>query len=87
MSAFLELQRRLKKYENKDVVKDLILEIETKIKINQVYLDQENQLKRELEENKNKEIEENTGIIEENKQDITSKIASYNKYTDKGSNL
>jgi hypothetical protein len=80
------LQRRLKKYENNDAVKDLLQDVETKIKINQVYVDQEALMKQEFDENLKKENEENTTSTEENKQDLSSRLASYNKYTDKGNN-
>ncbi len=68
-------------------MKDLSQEIETKIKINQVYVDQEALMKKEIDENMKKENDENTTLIEENKQDMSSRLASYNKYTDKGNNL
>ena len=50
------LLERMKKYEKIELVKDLMLEIETKLKISQVYIDQ----------------------------NLDLKMASYNKYTDKG---
>ncbi len=83
----IDLQTRLKKYENNDAVKDLLQEIDTKIKINQVYVDHEAQMKKEIDENLRKENDENPILIEENKQDISSRLATYNKYTDKGNNL
>ena len=73
------LLERMKKYEKIELVKDLMLEIETKLKISQVYIDQENQMIKEIKEDT--KFNEESIEIDKN---LDLKMASYNKYTDKG---
>jgi hypothetical protein len=73
----------MKQMKQNDLLRSFIQEIETKVKISQVYIDQDNQLKKELKEQSSNEGK-NEITIEENKDEPLKKLATYNRYTDKG---